>query len=254
MACEFYTIVFDSATQSAEASSVGWRVASIPVLTHPTKNRSRFNIPNRDGELLGADVWNSNAFITCKFHSRVHNDAFGNASAPEGIGRRVSDLYQFLRDKKKIKISTEGGSTLDGYYEILQYNITNETRKSWDYAVIEVQFEVYPYRFLPSGDEPSSAGSIGSVYDDSMPLYEILSSTTGVNITLTVNSNTMTISVPSDDNRVFVDTRRQIAYDSQHRNVIVSGDYQKLYMKHGSNSLQVTGGILSTYPKWGFKL
>lgn len=251
----YYDVSFDSSSPE----TIGWKTATIPVLTHPTQNRGRFSIPNRDGELLGADKWSGNAFVTCTFHTRAHvmNGAFGRYA--DDLGTKINDFYMYLKDKKKLRIShrdnyIEPWST-DGYYEILQYTITNETYMMNDYVRIEVQFEVYPYKFYPSGDDFISAQVVTTLFDDSKPYYKIIASTTGGTVTLTVNDYEMTINVPADDNNVDIDTRRQIAFDSSKRPVVVSGDYTKLYIKRGiQNSIVLTGGALSYQPKWGYKL
>lgn len=256
---------YNAKIDNTDVSTIGWRLASIPVITHSTKNRDRFSIPARDGEILGSSIWRSNAYVNCVFHSRI-STAFGG-TLTDTLDDRINALYSLLINCKKLYIESSkigaSGNDSCGYYEIEGYNIVNEVRKYNDYIRIEVQFEVYPYKFKLETYPTTQALTIVNSYDDCMPLYELNRGSTGstATFTLTVNGNTMSLAIPANCSNAYIDTRLQIAYYEGAGNtkyeLKATGDYRGLMLPAKSTSvLSTTGytGSLITTPRWGYKI
>lgn len=246
----------------------GWALATIPIITHSVLNRDRFSIPNRDGELLGKDIWRGNAFVTMTFHTRIQNTGFTNDSdvLADTMGQRIDRLYGLLQGKKKLYVFSrqqeETSWWNDGYYEILGYTITNETRVNRDYAKIEVQFEVYPYKFMIMETEYTSDLTIANAYDDALPLYMyFMSGVAGSTQSLTVNGNAFTFIEPTDLSIqvAYIDVRTQMVYyekDRVRHTLTGTGDYAKLKLPaRATSTIAITSGAsLRTYQRWGYKI
>lgn len=250
-------------SNSTYLDDIGWDLANIPVLTHSQKNRDRFSIPLRDGELLGSDIWSGNAYVTLTMHTRIENDAFAKTSMLENdnVTDRLNRLYSYLEGKKELWVFTR--HTQDAKYEVLGYNITSETRKSWDYARVEVQFEVYPYKFIVASPEYTTLLTITNPFDDAMPLYEFtMAGSAGATQSITVNGNVFTFKRPSNLSitKAYIDVRKQIVYytsgGTKYEITGTTGDFRGLILPSGDTSVITlsSGASLTTYPRWGYKI
>lgn len=259
----FYNVKLDTYDP---LNSAGWRVATIPTLTHSTHNRNRYSIPARDGELLGVDMWRSNAFVTVTFHTRVgQHNVWNNNFWDDSIDKRYNRLKGFLTNKKRLHIKTQ--NALDhtqyddaGYYEILDWVITNETRINRDYMRVEVQFEVYPFKYVEisaTNPEYTTATTLENNYDESLPLYYMNRGSSGTvgSWTLTVNGYTMTGTYPAEAANVYIDTRYQIVYytasNVKYEITGVNGDYKKLRLPAHSQSTISGSSTVETHPRFG---
>lgn len=279
----FYRVRFDDA-ETPLLQYCGFELANIPEITYPTRNRNKFTVPNRDGELLGSDMWRSNAYIKCTFHTRIIQ-GFNDGTIGEAVNYLLTNTLPVVKtlhiDTKKTGYeippneSSENASNAtdttpdimegwnrDGYYEVLGYTVVSDTRKANDYAKLEIQFEVFPYKFEYLDPPYTDEMSFTNVdYDTSMPMF-VYSFESGVtSATLSVNNKSMTIYKPAGSSIVFIDTRRQIAYYQDNENlelyheVRVAGDYRNLYFKRGGDiTIAVSSGTVRTYPRWGWKL
>ena len=84
-------------------------------------------------------------------------------------------------------------------------------------------------------------------YYEAHPMYKI----TGEGVcTLSVNGQEMRANIGQN---LTIDTERMIAYrtDGIMNNTAVSGDYQDLYLREGSNQIEITAGFdLKVIPNW----
>lgn len=215
-------------------------ITEVPAVTHSEIRGDSFVIPGRDGELYVADIYRDDAEIRVSFVL--------SASKMENYREILREVRQWLSGSGTLIIS----DATDSYYEVKKVTIATDSRLVLRYGVLEAVFTVYPYEFLTSGDTGvTSYSSITNDADESMPLYKIEGDGDG---TLTVNDNTMTFSV---EDELYIDTRRQIAYDQSGDNMSssVSGDYSNLYLNTGTNTVSITSGFtLTVIPRWGYKI
>ena len=215
-------------------------LATIPVLTHSTINRTRQAVPYRDGDLLVDDVSRSNAYWQCMIHLR-QNDYLA----------RIRQIRSWLSGEGLLQIHT--GNNPDSFYEVVQVTQGEDIRADDTYGRITVSFEVYPYEFLESGEtEIVSPSSISNPANMCKPVYIIEGSGNG---TLTVNGNNMVLN--SVSTKLTIDTRRQVAKNNQNQdaNNTIKGLYEGLYLKNGNNSISITGGLtVKVIPHWGYNI
>ena len=210
-------------------------LASLPVLTHSTKSRNTWTIPNKNGDLIETNFGRSNATWDVLIHM---------SNATWAKSKRA--ITKWLSGTGKLIMS----DTTDSFYEVLDVTITEDFKKDETYGRIRAIFTVYPYEFMVSGDTGITTFPINNQNEESYPLYKISGNGNGI---LTVNNKTMNYTVSSI---LYIDTRRKIAYDGSNNdmNSSINGDYDNLILKSGSNTISATVGTLTVYPKWGFNI
>lgn len=218
-------------------------ITTPPMITHSTLNTEEYTIPGRDGNLYGSNPYRSSAQIIVTMALATDRSFSSNVSKYQTQWRKVR---QWLQGTGKLKI----GDSPDSYFEVQKVTINTDERVILNYGNLEVAFTVFPYEFLETGD--SAASSYTNDGDPSMPLYKLVGSGSGV---LTVNGNTMNYTIDSTG-VLYIDTRRMIAYNSfsQNMNSQLTGDYEKIRMKSGANTISATVGTLTVYPKWGYNI
>ena len=229
--------------KNVASSTNGLIVTEPPKVTYSEIRGDVYQIPYRNGDLHSAETYRGDAQISVKM-ALVKNSVANYVSA-------IRQIRNWLSGTGSLVIA----DTTDAFYEVKKVVINTEDRIIATYGIIEVVFTVYPYEFLTSGDTAITTTSISNQYSQSRPLYKI-TGTAGAEGTLTVNSNTMGFKIPTGGT-LYIDTRRMIAYGSNNANASdkVNGDYRKLYLNNGSNSVSVSSGFsLSTYPKWGYEI
>lgn len=218
-------------------------ITTPPQIIHPDILTEEYRIPGRNGTLYGANPYRSSAQITVEFALVADEGLTGGVSKYQTAYRQVK---QWLQGTGKLII----GDAADSYYEVQKVSITTDSRVILRYGTLQATFTVYPYEFLTSGDTATGAGTVTNSGDEAYPLYKLTGSRSG---TLTVNGNAMTF---TSTGTLYIDTRRFIAYDGSNNNcnANISGDYARLRLKHGTNTIAVSGATLEIYPKWGYNL
>ena len=220
-----------------------------PEFVHSEIKHDVFSVPGRDGELFGQNTYRGNATIKVSFDIVTTGLVSNYTSA-------LNELYSWLSGNGKLIISDESA-----FYEVLKVVITTDKRTIVNYGTLDVEFIVYPYKFLNDGETATTATSIQNTHDDAHPLYYMTrssSSSQGI-ITLTVNGNSIEVTCPQGVGAVYVDVRRKVAY-YENSNVKIattaSGDYDKLILPGNATSTLATTGasLLTTKPKWGYKI
>lgn len=220
-------------------------ITTPPQVTHPEIKGETYTIPGRDGELISNETYKGNAEIRVSF-AMLATDTVNTATS---YAQKLRSVREWLSGTGKLII----GDSTDSYYEVLKTTIVTDNRIILRYGIIEVAFTVYPYEFLNTGDTAITSFPISNNAGASKPLYKITGTGTG---TLTVNGKTMGYTV--DDN-LYIDTRRLIAYKVDNgakvnRSDKISGNYDDLVLKPGSNSISATVGTLEVTPRWGYVL
>lgn len=222
------------------SSYYGLIITSPPQITHSEIYQDRFTVPGKDGDLLGVDTYRGNA------HIKISMALVANG-ASTSYQSSLRPIRAWLSGTGILKISDGDGS----YYEVERVTIETDERVIINYGNLVVDFEVYPYEFMSTAEDAITSFPITNNYEESLPLYKIVGGS-GKG-TLTVNSKTMTYTAISDGT-LYIDTRRMIAYDGSKNNKsnTISGDYDDLHLKHGSNTISCNKGTLSVYPNWGY--
>lgn len=220
-------------------------ITTPPQVTHPEIKGETYTIPGRDGELISNDTYKGNAEIRVTF-AMVAADS---ANTSNSYAQKFRAVREWLSGTGKLII----GDSTDSYYEVLKTTIVTDSRVILRYGIIEVAFTVYPYEFLNTGDTAITSFPITNNAGISRPLYKISGTGSG---TLTVNGKSMTYTV---DGNLYIDTRRLIAYkldngSKLNRSDKISGNYDDLLLKVGSNSISATVGTLEVTPRWGYAL
>lgn len=206
-----------------------------PVIGFGKKNYETYSIPGRNGEVVSTEEYLSNATISCTF-SILHK-----AFMP-----KMRELRMWLRDTGNLILS----ESPDIFYEVLKVEYNEIERELRTFGKFTVNFLVYPYEFLRDGQNVFRALKYNP-YDRCMPIYKIKGE--GI-CTLEVNGKSMTANVGQN---ITIDTRLMIAYreDGEMINTEVSGDYEELWIPHGSCSIAVNQGFeLEIIPRWGYSL
>lgn len=221
-----------------------------PVITHSEIRHDTFAIPGRDGEIYGLDTWRGNASIKVSFDIATTGAVANYTSA-------LNSLYLWLKGTGDLIISDEPNVK----YEVKKVIISTDERTIVNYGKIDVEFVVYPYKFIIESSPDIASLSIRNNYDDCYPLYFLNRGSTGsaATFTMTVNNNSFSVSCPADVSAVYVDTRRKISYYIASGNkieVAASGDYEKLILPGEATSILTNSGFSSlvTTPRWGYKI
>ena len=265
---------YDVKLDALSPSTYGWTLASIPAITHSTQNRDRFSIPARNGELLGSEIWRSNAFVTCVFQTRLGYwaDQYGHTT----IDDRYDDLFRLIGGASTLHLKTQNKTTLSawdnaGYFNILGWAVASEVRKGSDYMRIEVQFEVEPFKYTEistTNPEYTTDTNIENRGNESCPIYYLArtSSSSASAFTLSMTGNTFsgvrTISgsFPANVSEIYIDTKRQLTYyissGVNHEVTGITGDYRKMRIPARSQvNLSKTGAnTLRTYTRFGVNI
>ena len=215
-------------------------ITAPPMVTHSEILGDVNTIPGRDGSLFGSDTYLGDAVIKVQFA------LVSSRTTATDFQTKMRAIRAWLSGTGKLII----GDSTDSYYEVKKVKIVTDNRVIVNYGIIEVEFTVYPYEFLDTGDTGVTSFPLTNNAMASKPLYQISGSGSG---TLTVNGHTMTYEV---DGILYIDTRRFIAYDSNNanKNNKVNGDYAGLHLKSGANTISATLGTLTVYPKWGYTI
>lgn len=225
------------------STNMGLIMTTPPQVTHSEIHQDRFTIPGKDGDLLGVDTYRGNA------HIKVSMALVANG-ASTSYQSSLRPIRAWLSGTGILKISDGDGS----YYEVERVTIETDERVIINYGNLVVDFEVYPYEFMSTAEEAITTFPITNNYEESMPEFWIRETgSAGGDGTLTINGHNLTYTTDSAK-ALIIDTRRKIAYNTDfvNKSNIVSGDYDDLHLKHGSNTISLTRGVLTVYPKWGY--
>ena len=229
-----------------------------PLITHSEIKHDTFVIPGRDSELFSKDTYRGNASVKVSFDLVTTGEA-------KNYNARLNKIYNWLQGTGDLIISDEAydyqTESKGAKYEVKKVIISTDQRDIVNYGHLEVEFIVYPYKFIVETYPSTENLTIVNNYDECMPLYKLNRASTGsaATFTLTVNGYTMSVNVPADASYVEIDTRRQLAYYTNGNvsyEVKVSGDYKKLrFAANSTNTLSTSDNYtLTTTPRWGYKI
>lgn len=158
------------------------------------------------------------------------------------------DVYRiakkWLKDSGKLRFSDDADHFYKCYYPV----ITDVERTSRRLGNFTTEFRCDPFCYMDEGEKeiPLTAELFNPGFEAS-PIYRI---TGEGNCTLTVNGYEFTANVGQE---IIIDTEKQIAYknDGTFLNTDVTGDYERIWLSEGENSLSVSSGFtVSITPRW----
>ena len=205
-----------------------------PEFSGGSKQYNTYAVPGMDGELVGKNDYLSNLQINCTFS--IISKAFMN---------NVRDIRSWLSGTGKLIIS----DSPDIFYKVWKTEYGDIAREIRKFGTFTVSFVCTPFEFLKDGQTSVSTITFNPA-DKAKPIYTI----TGEGLcTLTVNGYEFTANVGQE---AVIDSERKLSYksDGQSINTDVTGDYEKLWLPHGENSVAVSSGfLLSVVPQWGYR-
>ena len=220
-----------------------------PEIIHSEIRHDSFVVPGRDGELYGKNTYRGDASVKVSFAIVTTGTASSYTTA-------LNQIYSWLSGKGQLLFSDE-----NAYYEVKKVIITTDQRTILKYGTLDVEFVVYPYKYLIENNPSTTSLTIQNTHDECCPMYQLsrTSSSSTATFTLTVNGNAMTVAVPQGVSSVYIDTRRKVAYyTSSNVNVpaTVTGDYDKLKLPGNATSTLTINGFntLTTTPRWGYEI
>lgn len=206
-----------------------------PSIPAPEEKIEEVEVPGRNGVLtISEGLYNA---ITIPVE-------FNFMSAPSRWGETYRKAKRWLSGSGELWFSDD----TEIYYKVLYCKISSTERTSFRIGNFTAEFTCDPYSYYKSGK--SEIALEESMYNPGatcQPVYRI----TGEGLcTLTVNGNEFQANVGQE---IIIDSNRMIAYknDGQMLNTDVTGDYAKLWLNPGDNSLSVTDGFLAYItPEW----
>ena len=157
---------------------------------------------------------------------------------------------KFRKAKKWLSGSgeLEFSDDTDFFYQVYYTNIEACVREMKKKGSFQAVFTCDPFTYLKNGKhEYDKSEVLYNPYHEAHPMYKI----TGEGVCgLVVNGQEMKANVGQN---LIIDTERMIAYrtDGVMNNAMVSGDYQDLYLKEGSNQIEISSGFsLKVIPNW----
>ena len=158
-------------------------------------------------------------------------------------GYDTRDLYSYIQSAKQLQISRLEGL----YFKVRQVDLSSvETAYRGNRIKYTATFTLAPFKYAVDNEESTiTDGDIvvnnGSRY--SKPIIELTGSG---DITLGLNGDNFTITLPSDGETVIIDSDRYITYDKSSHEVkhnVVGGLYPMLAV--GNNAFTVSGSVSS---------
>lgn len=218
-------------------TGIGILVKERPAIPAPEYRYETVEIPGRDGTLYSEEIEVDDISI---------NITFVFATAPGKWQDLFRNARRWLLDKTDNRLILED---MPGYYYKVKHTaIGSSEREVKQVGEFEVNFTCEGYQYLDKGNYEYDAHELlYNPYSISHPTYLIKGNG---NCTLTVNGNEFTAEVGQN---VTIDTDRMLAYrqDGRMVNTSVKGDYEKLYLQEGDNTIEITDGFnLKIIPNW----
>lgn len=226
---------YDVSFAGKTAKENGLAVVQRPNIPAPQKRYEQITIPGRDGDLYISDGDVEDIKIPVEFNF---------IGQPEDWFEHFRQAKRWLTGRGKLQL----GDDLDFFYKAKKVEIDTAERVCYEIGRFTATFTCDGYNYVERGTAFYDVKDVlHNPYYGCCPIYQI----TGEGAcTLTVNGNTMKANVGQN---LTIDTDLMIAYreDGTMMNTKVEGDYRKLRLQEGDNTIQVTAGFgLKVAPNW----
>lgn len=206
-----------------------------PNIPAPEEKVEEVEIPGRNGVLIISEKLYESISILIEFNFM---------SKPNRWGETYRKAKKWLSGNGELWFSDDH----DVYFKVLYCKVTDTERTSRRIGNFTAEFICDPYTYYKSGKNEIELEHV--IYNPGVtcePVYRI----TGEGLcTLTVNGYQFTANVGQE---IIIDSNRMISYktDGQSVNTDVAGDYSKLWMNAGENTLSATNGFnVRITPEW----
>lgn len=133
------------------------------------------------------------------------------------------------------------------FYKVKKVSIDTAEREAYKIGRFTVTFTCEGYIYLESGSKEYSISSVlRNDYEECHPIFILTGSS---NTTITVNGKKFMTNVGQN---CIIDSDRMITYrqDGGLMNTYVTGDYEDLYLKPGTNTISTSGASVKVIPNW----
>lgn len=218
-------------------SCLGYGIIPVrrPSIPAPEEKIEEIEIPGRNGVLTISENLYNTISIQVEFNFM---------SKPNQWAETYRKAKRWLSGSGELWFSDDH----EVYYKVLYCKITGTERTSRRIGNFTAEFTCDPYTYYKSGKNEIELESV--IYNPGVtcePTYRI----TGEGLcTLTVNGYEFTANIGQE---IIIDSNRMISCktDGQSVNTDVTGDYSKLWLKSGDNTLAVTDGFEAhIMPEW----
>lgn len=219
-------------------------LATRPVITPSEMEYDRYKVPGRNGELLSDYGTRSNAKISFTIHQKITSQT---THSIDEIRNWLSPIYQADYNMHNLLVLSDDNAYC---YEIINSQINAYHDLADNYKRIEVELEVYPFKYrrvenIPSVIRPNQVVTLNLDTDQCEPTYHVLCETSSG--TISINGKPITV-YNSSPNEIMIDVRRKMAYTvSGHTKISadnkINGDYKDMVLKNGSNTLETSSGV-----------
>ena len=230
--------MYDLTYNGSSASGLGIRVRQRPHIPAPERRTSRIQVPGKDGDyIIDEDAWED---------IEIEVD-MGFLAAPAEWAAKWRAVRPWLKGTGTLQLSDDAGYQ----YRVKRVVLDTAERDIKRIGRFTVLFACDPYQYLTAGaslaDLPADGKLQNPLSETAHPIYKI----TGEGVcTLTVNGYELTANVGQN---LIIDTERRLTYrvDGTLQNTAISGDYDKLQLIAGENTISVTDGFaLQVQPNW----
>lgn len=217
-------------------------LANIPIITPSTINRQHYDIYKHDGGMVEKVYYRSSASVELTFHS--NNYDYMHQIISRLFVSSVLDGGEVDFILRQYTNSAPDFET--GYrYTAINAEVTSYERRKDNYGRMTVKYEILPQSFLiEDNTEIILPATVSNTDDLCKPLYDIV---IAGNTTATIkvgNKTPFAITNPVNLEREYrIDSRKMLTiYQGDHTSAetSVTGDYENLWVGHGSVAISVT--------------
>ena len=226
-----YSITFNNIT----SKNIGVEVVERPAIPNAVRNIEEQSIPGRNGSVFFDYGTYKNINISIKMNYKASPDEWNN---------KLSEIKRWLIGSGQLYMSDMQG----WFYKVKKIELSECDRSSKNVGTFTATFTCDPFKYSDEGQtEINNPASLENEWEESEPIYVIEGN--GM-CTLSVNDESIVANIADN---LTIDTSIPIAYRDSGiiSNTSVTGDYDKLKLKPGTNYISVSSGFyLKVKPNW----
>lgn len=210
------------------------RFLSYPEIDRGCEEVTLKTIPGRKGTVTVHTGTYSDTTILCHLH--IENEF-------EMIELAYLETKIWLESTKKISFSDNPGV----FYKVKKVTVEKMSKSYGRFGTFDVTFVCDPGEYIAEGSNEYQLQEIAfNPYSECCPVYKVSGNGTCI---LEVNGCKMRANVTKE---LTIDTELTLAYSGENiNNTAVSGDYEKIHLKSGKNSISITDSFeIKVVPNW----